>query len=281
MSSLNDGDAVPVAIQDPQRVLLLEVLPLDHAAGPDLVDAGDERLDQRVVLGAAQPGRAVAEVQRIGEQGRVVGADVERDRQGQRGMDAAGRRVQRELADRDGHAAGALVAEAQDALVVGHDDQPDVLVRALAQELRDPVDVGRRDPGAAGPPDDVAEFLAGPPDGRGVDDRQELVEVLGEEPVEQRRVAILEGRQADVLLERVVLDPEVLEFEVESAPRWSGRDPAAGRAARMPRARPAERRGPSSAGGCRAGPGPRARSSRADRRRWHRTGRAGDARSRA
>ena len=47
----------------------------------------------------------------------------------------AGRRVQRELADRDRHAAGALVAEAEDPLVVGDDDEPDVLVRALAQEL--------------------------------------------------------------------------------------------------------------------------------------------------
>ena len=130
-------------------------------------------------------------------------------------MDAAGRGVQRELADRDGHPAGALVAEAQDPLVVGDDDEPDVLVRALAQEFRDPVAVGRRDPGAAGPPDDVAELLAGAADGRRVDDRQELVEVLGEQPVEQRRVAVLERGQADVLLERVVLDPDVLELEVD------------------------------------------------------------------
>ena len=49
-------------------------------------------------------------------------------------------RVQRELADRDGHAAGALVAEPEDPLVVGDDDEPDVLERALAQELGDPVD---------------------------------------------------------------------------------------------------------------------------------------------
>ena len=31
----------------------------------------------------------------------------------------------------------------EDPLVVGDDDEPDVLVRALAQELRDPVAVGR------------------------------------------------------------------------------------------------------------------------------------------
>ncbi len=135
--------AVAVAVEDAQRVGLLEVLPLDDAAGPDLGDALDEGLDERVVVGSAQARRAIAEVERIGEQRRVVGPDVERDRQRQRRVDAAGRRVQRELADRDGHPAGALVAEAEDPLVVGDDDEPDVVVRTLAQELRDAVAIGR------------------------------------------------------------------------------------------------------------------------------------------
>ena len=93
--------AIAVAIEDAQRVGLLEVLPLDDAARPDLGDALDERLDQRVVLGPAQARRAKAEVERVGEQRRVVGPDVERDRQRERRMDAAGRRVQGELADGD------------------------------------------------------------------------------------------------------------------------------------------------------------------------------------
>ena len=44
-----------VPIQDPQGVALLEVLPLDHAARPDLGHARDERLDERVVLGPSKP----------------------------------------------------------------------------------------------------------------------------------------------------------------------------------------------------------------------------------
>ena len=72
-----------------------------------------------------------------------------------------------------------------------------------------------RDPGAARPPDDVAELLAGPPDRRRVDDGQELLEVLGQQPVEQRRVAVLERGEADVLLERVGLDAQVLELELD------------------------------------------------------------------
>ena len=54
-----------------------------------------------------------------------------------------------------------------------------------------------------------------PPDRRRVDDRQELLEVVGEQPVEQRRVAVLERGEADVLLERVGLDPQVLELELD------------------------------------------------------------------
>ena len=206
--------AVPVAIEDAQRVVLLEVLPLDEAVGPDLGDALDERLDERVVGRPPQARRPMADVQRVLEEGRIVGPDVERDRQGDGRMDPA-RRVQGELADRDGHPAGALVAQAEDPLVVGDDDEPDVDVRALAEELRDPVAVGRGDPRPARPADDVAELLARPADRRRVDDRQELLEVLGDDAVEQRRVAILERGQPDVALERVVLAPQVLELELD------------------------------------------------------------------
>ena len=91
--------------------MLLEVLPLDDAARPDLGDAVDERLDELVVGRAAQARRPVADVQRIGEERRVVRAHVERDRQRQGRVDAAAAGVQGELADRDRHAAGALVAQ--------------------------------------------------------------------------------------------------------------------------------------------------------------------------
>ncbi len=63
----------------------------------------------------------------------------------------------------------------------------------------------------------VAEGLAGLTDGRGVDDRQHLGEVVGDQPVEQDFVAVLQAAQHEVLvewrrpgLERVVLAPELL-----------------------------------------------------------------------
>ncbi len=202
-----------VAVEDAQGVALLEVLPLDHATGPDLGDAGHEGLDQLVVLGAAEAGRAIAEIERVGQEGGVVRPNVERDGERQRRMDAAGGRVQGELADRDAHAAGTLVAKAEDPLVVGDDDQPDVLVRPLAEELGDAIAIGRRDPDPARAADDVAELHARPPDRGRVDDRQELREVIGQEPVEQGRVPVLERREADVRLEGVALAAQVLELQ--------------------------------------------------------------------
>ena len=229
--------AVPVAVEDAQRVVLLEVLPLDDAVRPDLRDALDERLDERVVGRAPQTRRPMADVQRILEEGRIVGPDVERDRQRDGRVDPA-RRVQGELADRDGHPAGALIAQAEDPLVVGDDDEPDVLVRALAEELRDPVAVGRRDPRPARPADDVAELLARPPDGRRVDDRQELLEVLGDASGRTASRCDPGARPARCSARAGRPCGAGARARARSARRWSGRDPAGAREAgtrRVPR----------------------------------------------
>ena len=94
--------------------MLLEVLPLQHGSGKTSVDGGHERLDEVVVGRAAQPGLAVAEVERVVEQLLVVGADVEARPAASGGVDAGAGGVEGELADGDAHAARALVAQAQD-----------------------------------------------------------------------------------------------------------------------------------------------------------------------
>jgi hypothetical protein len=60
--------------------VLLEVLPLDHAARPPRRDGFDELLDELVVCSSAQPRPSVADVERVGEELGVVGPDVEGDR---------------------------------------------------------------------------------------------------------------------------------------------------------------------------------------------------------
>jgi hypothetical protein len=112
---------------------LAKVLELHHHTRERLHGRADELLDQLVVgrTGEARP--VQAEVERIVAQRRVVGADVEHHRQALRGVDAGACGVERELADRNAHAAGAEVAEAEDALTVGDDDHRHVPVRPVAQ----------------------------------------------------------------------------------------------------------------------------------------------------
>ena len=52
-----------------------------------------------------------------------------------RRVHARARGVERELADRDAHAVGAEIAQAEDALAVGHDDGAHVGVGPVAQDV--------------------------------------------------------------------------------------------------------------------------------------------------
>ena len=122
------GHLISEEVQDAQGIGPLEVLPLDDAAGPHLLDTLHERPYQLLVGRSPEAARPVAEVEGVGEELPVVGAHVERDGQGQRGMHAAGGRVEGQLADGDAHAARTLVAQAEDALVVSDDDEPHVRV---------------------------------------------------------------------------------------------------------------------------------------------------------
>lgn len=116
-------------------------------------------------------------------------------------MDARAERVQRELADRDAHAPGSLVAEAEDALVVGDDQEPNLAGGRASEDLSDAAPVLGRDPDAAAATEDAAVALARLPDGGRVDDRRQLDRVLEQQAVEERLVAVLQGGEADVALE--------------------------------------------------------------------------------
>ena len=82
---------------------------------------------------------APADIERIGQAVGIVGADIEQDRQRRRRMQAAAAGIERELADRDAHAAGALIAEAENALAIGHDDRLDLVEARMRENPVDPV----------------------------------------------------------------------------------------------------------------------------------------------
>ena len=74
-----------------------------------------------------------AEIERVFEQFSIVGADIEGDRQTISRWRAGAGGVERELADRDAHAADAEVAQAQNPLAVGDDDEADIFLRPVAE----------------------------------------------------------------------------------------------------------------------------------------------------
>ena len=148
-----------------------EVLPLQAGVRQLLLDGLDELIDEVEIGLARHPLVAPAEVLGVVQPLRVVGPHVQHDRQRPLGADAADQRVQGELADGDAQAAGALVADAQDPLAVGHDDDVHLGVGPVPQQRRDRVAQRVGDEQAAGPAVDVAELLARLRDHRRVDHR--------------------------------------------------------------------------------------------------------------
>ena len=115
-------------------------------------------------------------------------------------MDAGAGRVERELADRNAHAVGAEIAEAEDALAVGDDDEFG-LIRPVAQQFRDPPAIVGADEHAARPLEDEAEPLAGKAHGRGVDQRLDFIDIVAHDPEEQRLVAIMQRVKRDIFFQ--------------------------------------------------------------------------------
>ncbi len=204
-------DPVPVFLQQPEGILAGEVLELDDDAGKELLRGRDEFIDQRVIFVAAQARLGQAQVERVREEGRIVGANVEEHRQAGTGRDSRARGVERELADGDSHPARALIPEAQDSLAVGDDDDRHVAPWPVAQDLRDAAAVVGADEDAARALKDVPELLARETDRRRVDDRGHLVRIVHQDPEEQRLVAIVQRSQVDVLVEIRGLAAEILE----------------------------------------------------------------------
>ena len=134
---IEGADLVAIARQDRDGIEVGEVFPLDTAFRVELLHGRDEFLDERHVVFAAHALLAQAQVERVVEQSLIVGADVENDRQAILRRHAGAGRYRAKLPDRNAHAADAKIAEAENALAVGDDDEPHVLLRPIRQELLD------------------------------------------------------------------------------------------------------------------------------------------------
>ena len=116
--------------------------------------------------------------------------------------DAAADGVERELADGDGEAAVALVADAEDGAGVGGDDHAHVVPRVVLDGAVRAVDVERRQREPARGLVEEVELLHRLADRRRVDDGQHLGQVPLEQRVEEDLVALLQRAQVLVLRDR-------------------------------------------------------------------------------
>src|SRR5258708_17266656 len=159
---------------------------------PALAYGIDEGGDERVIGVAAHPFVLPADILRIIQVLPAVGADVEDDRQRRRRMQSGARGIERELADRNAHAAGALVAEAQNALAVADDDRLNAVEARIAEDAADVVLVRIAEKQAAGLAKNARELLAAETDRRRIDERHHLFDVARQQRVEQRSVGGLQ-----------------------------------------------------------------------------------------
>jgi hypothetical protein len=153
---------------------------------------GHELVDETHVFVASDAILPEAEVERVVEQGLVVRADIENDRQAVLRRDACTSRAQSELPNRDAHAPGSEIAQAEDAFAVGHHDKAHVLVGPVLENVADPAACGDRQIDAPRLAEDMGEFLAGFTDRRRVDQRHVGGRVGHQHRVKQRLVAGLQ-----------------------------------------------------------------------------------------
>ncbi len=186
------AEPVAIALQQARRVGAGEILPLQKDVRPAALDGSHKGLDKIVVLLAANALVLPADVNGIVEQRFVVGAHVEQHGQAMLRRNAAQRRVERHLADGNAHAARALIAQAEDALAVADHNAAHVVVARVGEDLLDAVLVGIAEEEAARLAPDLGEALASLAHCRRVDDGQQLLDVVGDERVEQRLVVVLQ-----------------------------------------------------------------------------------------
>ena len=148
------AEPIAIALQQPRRIRAGEIFPLQQNVRPASLHGGDECFDEVVVLLPAHAMVLPADVDRIAEQRFVVGSRIEQNRQAMLRRNSAERGVERHLPDGDAHAAGALVAEAENALAIADHDAAHIVVARVGENLIDPIPIGIADEQSARPAPD-------------------------------------------------------------------------------------------------------------------------------
>src|SRR5262249_17016599 len=167
---------------------------------PALDHRAHEGFNELIVGGTAHALVPPADVNGIPQALGIVGAHIEHDRQSGCGVQTATRGIKREFADRNTHAACALIAEAEDALAIGHDNGLNVVETRVGKNALDVAHMEKAEEETARLAEGMAEFLAAKSYRGRVDDRQHAGEIMHQQGVEQNLDAVLEAAQKDVAL---------------------------------------------------------------------------------
>src|SRR5271166_3870824 len=98
---------------------------------------------------------APSEVFRILQSLRVIGSHIQHHRQCSFRSDAADQCIEREFANRNSESPGSLIADAQNALAVSHDNYINILIRAISEQVRNGVAHGIRNEYSTRPSIDI------------------------------------------------------------------------------------------------------------------------------
>src|SRR6516165_9262013 len=133
------AQTVAIAFEDAPGIGSRKIFPLQQYMRPAPLHCRDKLLDKVVVVGTAQPLMAPADIDRTRQPLAVVGAGVEQNWQCRRRVQPGAGGVEGELADRDAHTAGALIAEPQNAFAVADDDRLDPVKAGVAKDVGDAI----------------------------------------------------------------------------------------------------------------------------------------------
>ena len=195
------AEFIAVFLQQRFRMGLGKILELQQDIRPFTLYCLHELVDKLEIGIAGDTFLAPADIHRIVEPFLIIRSYIEDDGQCHAGIDATRRRIKRQLADGNAHAARALIAKAENTLAIGDDNRLHRLVEGVIENAVDvmAVRVGNKQPARS--PVNLTELLAGLADHRGVDQRHHLLDMDDDQIVIQHFIGILKGAQIDMPLQ--------------------------------------------------------------------------------
>jgi len=97
-----------------------------------LLDGGDKRIDEAVILGARDARVPPSKIFRIAKTLLIVCADVQNDGESASRMNSTDKAIERKFANGNAQPADALIADAQNALAIRDDDDVDLRIWMIA-----------------------------------------------------------------------------------------------------------------------------------------------------